>query len=86
MIERTTAGLIEANFKQVDEVLDDENMALSDKIKHMATLTNNISKVGALELSNRKFAAQAPDLARKPSTIELVRRNGKQAEAIEKGA
>ena len=75
-IPRTTGGLIEANFAMIDTVTDDEDMANSDKVKSISMLTNNITKVGGLELANRKFQFQAPDLARKAQAVALVHKSG----------
>lgn len=71
-IERTTGGLIEANFTVLDELVNDTDTSLADKVKGMSLLTNNITKIGGLELANRKFMAQSPDLARKARAVALV--------------
>jgi hypothetical protein len=54
-------------------------MSLADKVKNMSMINNNVTKVAGLELANRKFMAQSPDLARKAKSIALVHINGQQA-------
>ena len=71
-IERTTNGLIEVNFEVLDTLMNDDDTAIADKVKGMSQLINNITKIGSLELANRKFQAQSPDLARKARSMALV--------------
>jgi hypothetical protein len=59
-IERTTTGLINLMFDQIDEIQSQLNQSIS-----------GIRKTAALELSHKKFRARCPEIATDKLPLQL---------------
>jgi hypothetical protein len=64
-IERSTQGLIKANFDLLDAVIAAPKVTPEQaaKVKAVSTIVGNITKVAGLDLAHKKFAAKAPEFA-----------------------
>jgi hypothetical protein len=71
-IERSTEGLINAQFDLIDEVASTKELSLKDRIKNTTSLVSGIRQVAALDLQHKKFLAKAPEFAREVTPLQLV--------------
>lgn len=63
-IDRSTEGLIEFQFATLEQLQDNTDLSIKDRIKLGQSLVSGIRQVASLELQHKRFIAKVPEFAK----------------------